>query len=225
MQSFICYQYTLYDNWYKMYDKTEIKILEQIYLNPGVHKRELSKKLKLGMPSIDYGFKKISKLIKQKKSGNQINYFLDYSKETLSSALSTVESGRFEKLPSKVRLSVNDFLKELEVKPIIAIIFGSYASNTYTKNSDVDILLVFQKIEDSKKIENTAKKISMKTNTQLNPIYLSYQEFKESFHNSTKEFFKKLKKDKIILIGIEWWRQLIDEEAWLEILVKRWERM
>ncbi len=196
-----------------MYDKTEIRILEQIYLNPGIHKRELSKQLKLGMPSIDYGLNKINKLVKMQKAGNQINYFLDYSKEGLSSALSIVESGRFEKLPVKVRLSVRDFLNDLEDKPIIAVIFGSYADGTYTKNSDIDVLLVFQKIEDSKKIENTAKKISMKTNTQLNPVYLSYQEFKRSFHNSTKEFFKKLKKDKIILIGVEWWRQLQDEEA------------
>jgi predicted nucleotidyltransferase len=196
-----------------MYDKTEIRILEQIYLNPGIHKRELSKQLKIGMPSIDYGLKKINKLIKQKKMGNQINYFLDYSKEMLSSALGTVEHSRFERLPAKVRLSVRDFLKDLKEKPQIVVLFGSYASGTYTKNSDIDILLVFQKIEDSKKIENTAKKISMKTNTQLNPVYLGYQEFKESFHNSTKEFFKKIKKDKIILIGIEWWRQLTDEET------------
>tara|TARA_Y100000310_G_C20681517_1_gene816238 strand:- start:2661 stop:3251 length:591 start_codon:yes stop_codon:yes gene_type:complete len=196
-----------------MYDKTEIRILEQIYLNPGIHKRELSKQLKLGMPSIDYGLKKISKLIKLKKAGNQINYFLDYSKEELTPSLNAVEHSRFEKLPAKVRLSVRDFLNDLKDKPQIVVIFGSYASGTYIKNSDIDILLVFQKIEDSKKIENTAKKISMKTNTQLNPVYLSYKEFKESFHNSTKEFFKKLKKDKIILIGIEWWRQLIDEET------------
>ncbi len=196
-----------------MYDKTEIRILEQIYLNPGIHKRELSKQLKLGMPSIDYGFKKISKLIKQKKSGNQINYFLDYSGEMLSSALGVVEYSRWERLPAKVRLSVNYFLKELKDKPVIVLIFGSYANSTYTSHSDIDILLVFQKIEDHKQIENIAKKISMNTNTQLNPVYLSYQEFKESFHNPTKEFFKKLKKDKIILIGIEWWRQLTDEEA------------
>ena len=196
-----------------MYDNTEMRILEQIYLNPGIHKRELSKQLKLGMPSIDYGLKKINKLIKQKKVGNQINYFLDYSKEELTPSLNTVEHSRFERRPAKVKLSVNDFLKALEAKPIIAVIFGSYASGNYTKNSDIDILLVFQKIEDSKKIENTAKKISMKTNTQLNPVYLGYNEFKESFHNSTKEFFKKLKKDKVVLIGIEWWRQLIYEEA------------
>src|SRR3989338_1161953 len=110
-----------------MYDKTEIRILERIYVNPGIHKRELSKQLKLGMPSIDYGLKKISKLIKQKKSGNQINYFLDYSKEVLIPSLNAVEHSRFEKLPAKVGLSVNDFLKELDVKPIIVIIFGSYA--------------------------------------------------------------------------------------------------
>lgn len=196
-----------------MYDKTEIRILEQIYLNPGVHKRELSKLLKLGMPSIDYGLQKISKVIKKQKSGNQIKYFLDYSKEQLSPALSAVEYIRFEKLPAKARLSVRDLLKELKEKPILALIFGSYANGTYTKNSDIDILLVFQKIEDAKQIENTAKKISMKTNTQLNSVYLNYYDFKESFHNQTKEFFKKLKKDKIILIGMEWWRQLQDEET------------
>ncbi len=196
-----------------MYDKTEIRILEQVYLNPGIHKRELSKRLRLGMPSIDYGLKKISKLIKQKKSGNQINYFLDYSKEELTPQLNTVEHSRFERLPAKVKLSVNDFLKESKDKPVIAVIFGSYANATYTKNSDIDILLVFQKVEDSREVENIAKKISMKTNTQLSPVYLSYQEFKESFHNLTREFFKKIKKDKIILIGIEWWRQLEDEEA------------
>lgn len=196
-----------------MYDRTEIRILEQIYLNPGIHKRELSKQLKLGMPSIDYGLKKISRLLKQKKSGNQINYFLDYSKDELTPSLGTVEHSRFEKLPTKVKLSINDFLKELEEKPIIAVIFGSYASGNHTKNSDIDILLVFQKIDEYKNIENTAKKISMKTNTQLNSVYLSYQEFKESFHNPTKKFFKNLKKDKIILIGMEWWRQLEYEEA------------
>jgi len=196
-----------------MYDKTEIRILEQIYLNPGIHKRELSKQLKLGMPSIDYGLKKINNVIKQKKSGNQINYFLDYSKEELTPSLYIVEYSRFEKLPAKVRLAINDFLKELKDKPVVVVIFGSYANGTYTKNSDIDILLVFQKIENPKEIENTAKKIGMKTNTQLNPIYLDYQVFKESFHNSTKEFFKKLKRDKIILTGIEWWRQLSDEEA------------
>ena len=196
-----------------MYDNTEIRILEQIYLNLGIHKRELSKRLKLGMPSIDYALPKIENLLKKQKAGNQIKYFLDYSKDELSPALSIVEYVRLERLPTKVRLAVRDFLKELKHKPVLALIFGAYAHDSYTKESDIDILLVFQKIDVAKQIENSAKKISMKTNTQLNPVYLDYNSFKESFHNPTKEFFKKLKKDKLILVGVEWWRQLHDEEA------------
>src|SRR3989344_4048754 len=97
-----------------MYDNTEIRILEQIYLNPGIHKRELSKKLKLGMPSIDYGLQKISRLIKQKKAGNQIRCFLDYSKEDLTPSLNIVEHYRFEKLPAKVRLRSEEHTSELQ---------------------------------------------------------------------------------------------------------------
>ena len=73
--------------------------------------------------------------------------------------------------------------------------------------------LVFQKVENGKQIENAAKKISMRTNTVISPIYLDYGSFKESFHDPTKEFFRNLRKYKIIVIGIEWWRQLKDEEA------------
>lgn len=190
---------------------TKIKILEQIYINPGIHKREISKKLKLGMPSIDYSLKKIKHLIKIQKSGNQIKYYLDYSKE-ITPFLSMVEYYRFERLPDKVRLGVINFLKELNEKPIISLIFGSYAQGNYNKNSDIDILLVFQKI-DSKHIENIAKKINMKINIQINPVYIDYNSFKESFFNSTKDFFKNIKKDKIILTGIEWWKQLKNEES------------
>lgn len=196
-----------------MYDNTELKIIEQIYLKGGIHKRGLSKRLNLGMPSIDYALKKVNRLIKKKKSGNQINYFLDYSKESLSPLLYDVEYSRFERLPANVRLVIRDFLKELKEKPLITLIFGSYADGTYTNKSDIDILLVFQKIENSKQLENTAKKSSMKINTLLNPVYLDYDSFKESFHDCTKDFFKKIKKDKILLVGVEWWRQLINEET------------
>lgn len=196
-----------------MYDKTEIKVLELIYLYPHIHKRELAKRLNLGMPSIDYALQKIKKMVKKQEVGNQIQFMLDYAEDGLGPALSLVEYARLERLPAKIKLSIKDFLRELKDKPLIALIFGSYANDTYTPKSDIDILLVFQKIVDTKHIESTAKKTAMKTNTLLNPVYLDYSTFLESFHNSTKEFFKRLKKDKLILVGIEWWRLLEHEEA------------
>ena len=196
-----------------MYDKTEIRILEQIYLKPGIHKRELSKQLKIGMPSIDYAFKKIEKILKKKKSGNQIKYYLDYSKYNLIPTLYSIEYSRFNKLPTKIRLSIKDFIKELKEKPLMIILFGSYAEKTYTKHSDIDLLLVYQKVTNAKSIEYIAKKINMRTNVKINPIYLSYSKFKKSFHDLTKKFFKNLKMNKIILEGVGLWRQLKDEEA------------
>ena len=196
-----------------IYDKTSIKIIEEVYINPGIHKRELSKKLHLGMPSIDYSIKKIGDLLKKAKSGNRINYFLNYANSNITPILSAIEYSRIEKFPTKIKIAVNDFLLELEKKPIMTLIFGSYARGDYTKNSDLDILLVFQKLDDEKYIETTAKKISMRTNTRINPVYLDYKLFKDSFHNSTKAFYKNLKENKIILIGVEWWRQMINEEA------------
>lgn len=195
-----------------MYDKTELRILEQIYLKSGIHKRELSKQLKLGMPSIDYSLKKIDKLLKKQKAGNQIKYFLDYSKKALSPMLYAVEFSRLDKLPSKIKLSIEEFMRELKEKPLLAIVFGSYAKGNYTRNSDIDILLVFQKVEGND-IENTAKRISIRTNTGINPVYLDYSSFREAFHNPRKEFFKNLKENKIILVGVEYWRQLKNEEA------------
>ncbi len=196
-----------------MYDNTELRIIEQIYLKPSIHKRELAKQLNIGMPSIDYSLNKISKLVRKYKSGNQINYFLDYSKEALMPMLYAVEFSRLERLPVKVKIAIRDFLGELDNKPLIALIFGSYAKGNYIKDSDIDILLVFQKLENEKSIENIAKRISMRTNTTISPVYLDYISFKKSFYDSTKEFFKNLKENKIILIGIEYWRQLKNEEA------------
>ncbi|MFH1315902.1 MAG: nucleotidyltransferase domain-containing protein [Candidatus Woesearchaeota archaeon] len=196
-----------------MYGNTEFRIMEKIYLSPGIHKRELSKQLKLGMPSIDYGIRKVDKLLIKKRSGNQIKYFLDYSKEAITSVIYAIEHNRLDRLPMKIKIAVRDLLKEIKDKPLIAVIFGSYAKGDYTKESDIDILLVFQKIENTKELENTAKRISMRTSTELNPAYLDYDSFKDSFHDSTKKFFKNLKDDRLFVAGIEWWRQLEDEEA------------
>lgn len=196
-----------------LYDNTELRILEQIYLKPGIHMRALSKQLKLSMPSIGYAIRKINIILKKEKSGNQIKLYIDYSKDTITPSLYSIEYSRFKRLPTKTKLAIRDFLKELKEKPILTIIFGSYAKGNYTMDSDIDILLVFQNIKDIKAIENTAKKIGMRTNTKIAPIYLGYETFKESFHNSSKKFFRDLRKDKIILAGIEWWRLMEDEET------------
>jgi predicted nucleotidyltransferase len=150
---------------------------------------------------------KIKKIIKEEKSGNQIKYYLDFSKDLLTPMLYLVEYNRFMELPSNIKISIKDFLKELDEKPVLAFIFGSYARGDYTKDSDIDIFLVYQKTKGID-VENKANQISMRTNTKINPIYLNYDNFKESFYNQSKDFFKNIRKNKLLLIGIEYWRLL-----------------
>jgi predicted nucleotidyltransferase len=190
-----------------MYNNTTLKILKEIYTSPGIHKRGLSRKLKLTMPSVTNSINKIKKIIKEEKSGNQIKYYLDFSKDLLTPMLYLVEYNRFMELPSNIKISIKDFLKELDEKPILAFIFGSYARGDYTKDSDIDIFLVYQKTKGID-VENKANQISMRTNTKISPVYLDYDNFKESFCNQSKDFFKNIRKNKLLLIGIEYWRLL-----------------
>ncbi|MFA5724514.1 MAG: nucleotidyltransferase domain-containing protein [Candidatus Pacearchaeota archaeon] len=190
-----------------MYDNTTLKILKEIYTSPGIHKRGLSRKLKLTMPSVTNSINKIKKIIKEEKSGNQIKYYLDFSKDLLTPMLYLVEYNRFMELPSNIKISIKDFLNELDEKPILAFIFGSLARGDYTKDSDIDIFLVYQKTKGID-IENKANQISMRTNTKISPVYLDYDSFKESFCNQSKDFFKNIRKNKLLLIGIEYWRLL-----------------
>lgn len=195
-----------------MYNKTPLKIIEQIYLNKEIHKRELSRRLKLGMPSIDYAVKKLSDLLKVKKVGNQIHFTLDYSNLRLIPFLYELEIKRLNKLPLEIKNSIINFLIDLKDKPLIAGVFGSYAKGNYTKDSDIDLFLVFQEVNE-KEIENSAKKIGLAFNTRISPIYLDYKSFRKSYHEDNKDFFLKLKTNKILISGIEWWREIENESS------------
>jgi predicted nucleotidyltransferase len=54
---------------------------------------------------------------------------------------------RLERLSKKIGEAIKDILFTLENKPILTIIFGSYAKGNYTEESDLDILFVFSKFD------------------------------------------------------------------------------
>ena len=127
--------------------------------------------------------------------------------------LNQVHTDNFLKLPKKVFSSINEFLDELQEKPLIALIFGSFAKGSHKENSDIDILLVFQKINNQTNIENTARRISMRTNTKLSPVYVGYESFEKNFLNKNHDFSNEIRQNVIILSGIEhyyriYWRFL-----------------
>jgi len=193
--------------------ENKLKIIKTLDENrKGLHIRELSRKINTGLPNIkrylDIFEKK--RIIKKEKKANLINITLTYNLEAFPD-LKQIHLSSFLKLPKNIQIASNDFLTELEEKPLISLIFGSYAKGNYTKTSDLDLLLVFQKLRNEKQIEETAKRIGMRTNVKINPIYISYSQFKRDFLNKNHNFSNEIRNKIIIINGIEYYYELLKE--------------
>ncbi|GBE19434.1 nucleotidyltransferase domain protein [archaeon BMS3Abin17] len=176
----------------------------------GIHLRELSRLLRTGLPNVLRYAKILEKenVIKKQKDANLIKLKLKKSLKTIA-YLTQINTEKFLVLPQKIQAAISDFLDELEIKPLIVLIFGSYAKGNYTKNSDIDILLIFQKVEGEIKIDNTANRISMRTNTKINPVYLNYKNFEKNFLNKEHDFSKEIRQKVILLSGVEAYYSLL----------------
>lgn len=201
-----------------MIPTTEVRIANLVWENPGIHVRELSRRLKLGIPSIKYAIEKLKldKIIKSEIEGRNLKFYINYNARKTSNYLSLLNVYNIqEKLPENVRSMLYELLKLFNTKPLMTIIFGSYAIGDYKETSDIDLLLIYadQDKIPSAEIEQKSKLISERYGLKISPVYLKWNEFKENFHNNRDKFIKQVKKNKIIFIGIEWWVMLENESS------------
>lgn len=184
---------------------TKLKIIAELEKNHnGIHLREISRIVKSGLPNIKRFLEILEKekVVRREKEANLVKFQLKAGHKTLA-YLKQVNIERFIALPIKVQNAITEFLDELENRPLIALIFGSYAKGNYTKESDIDVLLVFQKVENGKVIENTAKRIIMRTNTKISPVYIEYKNFEKNFLDKKHDFSREIRQDVIVILGIE----------------------
>ncbi len=190
--------------------ETKIRIIDALDKNKnGIHIRELARIVKTSYNNTVRNIKILEKenVIKKEKDANLIKIKLKNNPLTIA-YLKQAHTENFLKLPKKVSSSINEFFDEIQEKPLIALIFGSFAKGNYKDNSDIDILLVFQKIGNQTNIENTAKRVSMRTNTKLSPVYVNYESFEKNFLNKNHDFSNEIRQNIIILAGIEYYYRL-----------------
>jgi predicted nucleotidyltransferase len=190
-----------------------IDVLREIYFNEGVHMRALSRRLDLGMPAVKNQVDKLleEKFIVKKDEGRNIKLFINKKNKFITPYLYEVEYTRLKSLPKIASDAVFDLLASLENKPVIVMIFGSYARGTFSKSSDLDVMLVFSHMDTE--AERKAKIIGSRHSVKLEPVYLTWKSFKKKFFDEKDIFIKELKKNKIIITGLEYWRMLENEKA------------
>ncbi len=191
-----------------MLSNGERNIYLALYLNKnGMHIREISRATKLSLPNvikhINSGERE-GKILCEKKGRLKLCR-LNFSSPKTVPVVQEIELSRLRKLPDAVQNSARSFIGDLSEKPLLALIFGSYAKGTYTEVSDLDVLLVFQRL-DAKlagSVENSAKKISGRTGITIQPVSLGYGEFEKEMLNIESEFMKDIRKDALALRGLE----------------------
>ncbi len=90
-------------------------------------------------------------LITTTKTQAHTFYKVNINNFQIYSIFSYFDYQRYNQLPTSRKRAIKQFLDYLITKPLIAIIFGSTAKNTFTKESDIDILLIFNKKEETDK--------------------------------------------------------------------------
>jgi len=185
------------------------KIMEIFYKNKTIklHLRELARKTKLHEPSTTKFLNNLEKeqILKSEKEGNLKKYSIKKNKETFL-LFTLFDIKRFNKLPETRKKAIEYFLNKLPEKPVYAVLFGSTAKENFTKNSDIDILLITNKKIPTKEAEKEAD--------ALTAIKIS------TFQTEYKDFIKelRLRNDKVVQSAINSGYPLINNIQYYEDL-------
>lgn len=182
--------------------------IKTILRNPGINVNELLKKTR----AIRDPKKILDELEKQKiiystKKGNQRQLYANFATQNWP-LFEFVEFEEWlqtkEKYPVLSRLAKRvDTIQRITGSNLQSIVlFGSFARQAAIKNSDIDLLLIFedQRKIPEQKIHKLFQNITIETQKEINPVWIEKKEFKAQLANPTS-FAKQVQQNRIILFG------------------------
>lgn len=133
---------------------------------------ELARKSKIPQQTASRLLNKLVKvnLINYAKEGKNKFFYFDLELQTTRIVLNLIESHKalnFQLKEKKIAIAINEILKHSES----LIVFGSYASGNFTKESDIDIVIL------GKHNREEIKRIKEKQIVQISEHYTNYNEF------------------------------------------------
>lgn len=159
--------------------------------NSPVHLREISRKIDLKEGPLTRHLKKLldDRILISNKEANLKKFRI--SLKNIPKIFTLFDIERYNNLHYIRKNSIDFYINHLKQKPVFIILFGSTAKGTYQKDSDIDLITVFNNKTDTKDARRYAEE---QTGIKINEFQITYQNFiKET----------KLKEDKVIQAGIE----------------------
>ena len=184
------------------------KILRLFYDNNNkpLHLRDISRKIKLNESTTSTHLNNLVKdgILKTEKDAN-LKKFSIY-KNQIPFIFPLFDYERLDALSLVRKDAVKLYIKNLDKKPLLAIVFGSTAKGTFRKDSDVDILVIFPEKNDDKK---TIDYVNSQTGIKIQTFKITEQQFNEEI---------KLKKDKVIQSALETGFPVFNEKYYYEVI-------
>ncbi|MBU0460563.1 MAG: nucleotidyltransferase domain-containing protein [Nanoarchaeota archaeon] len=166
---------------------------------------QLAKIRKINYKSAYQNIEKLEKrgVIRVEKLGNITLCSFNYHFDPL---VFKVEWERREEIKkNRIIKSICRELETIEVSYFTVLLFGSYAQGSQTKNSDLDLLVIV----DEKNIEKGIKRTLSRLPYDVHGTYVNSTEFFLMIKSREFSVIEEVKKNNVILYGIENYYQLI----------------
>ena len=196
--------------------KAEYKIIKEIYESPGINISTLLKKTRT---SPQAGYKYIKELlkaeiIKEVKEGKKptLRRFYSNFSEVGKSILTLIEESKrqdFLDIYPIFKGAIIQFEKGIMDKVDCALIFGSFARKSETKESDIDMLVLAKK-EIKKYMEKLAERTFISIENKISLRFNKTKDFLKKVKNNDS-FAVQIQKEHIVIVNAKKWVEIASE--------------
>ncbi len=160
--------------------ENKLKILRFIYEKKETHLQEIAKNLKIHPYSLQKTLKSIKSVLEERKAGRTILLSLDKKMPDYFDLLLVIEDYKLKTENKDLKLlikNLQDFFSQNK-DILTCLIFGSYARETITEASDIDLLFILRKKEEE--ISKKCSQLSTLLSKEINPLIFNESEFKKA---------------------------------------------
>jgi len=156
------------------------KILKLFYNNHNspLHLREIARETKMNESSISRHLNNLIKqhVLKESREANLRKFYV--TKQQIPVIFPLFDEEKLEGFPLIRKDAIKVYLNKLEKKPLLVIVFGSTAKETFRKDSDIDILKI-SFTQDKKMDKEAIKDVEAQTGLRLQVINLTEKQFRK----------------------------------------------
>jgi len=196
----------------RLMNNSQIKIMEEIFNNPGINLREIIRRTRLSPNYVSNHInlltaKEVLREDKLEKNGRVYlrRFFINFKSNLAKNIFMLVKEERketfFEKYP-ELRPVFNQIIKEIKNIDFI-LVYGSYSRLAAEKDSDIDIMIV-GKIKNNEKIREILVSLNIEVSINIETL----DKFRKRFHD---EFHQQIIKGNILVYDSGKFIDLISE--------------